>query len=228
MRLRHAAVLALVLGAGALGSAAPPVDVPETVKGEVGAFVTIRAKTDGKVVKFVPLDAGLAVFPADLLADKKATVVSATKAGKYRVLAYSSVADDPTEPATVTVVIGGEVEPAPKPRPKPIPPDPKPKPDPAKVDSVWVIVVEDATASRTVQTAVALNDPFWSALKPKHDYRHYLSNQQTAIDNGYVAKAKDIGFPAVLILDARDGAPLKGFKLTTAMDVEQQVKGVTK
>jgi hypothetical protein len=108
---------AALLGA-ALGLAAPPVDVPKEVAGEPGAFVTVRAKTDGKVVRFVPLDPGLNLFPPDLLADKKAAVFTAPAAGRYRVLVYSSVKDDPTEPAVVTVVIGG-AQPAPEPKPKP-------------------------------------------------------------------------------------------------------------
>lgn len=116
-------MLALLLFAGGI-SAAPPVEVPKEVAGEVGAFVTVRAKTDGKVVRFVPLDAGLNTFPSDLLADKKATVVTASAPGRYRLLAYSSVKDDPTEPAVVVVVIGGAA---------PVP-DPKPKPDPKPVD----------------------------------------------------------------------------------------------
>ncbi len=47
--------------------------------GEVGAFVPVRtAVTDAKAVKFVSLDPGLNLFPADLLADKTATVVTAS------------------------------------------------------------------------------------------------------------------------------------------------------
>lgn len=102
--------------------AAPPVEVPAEVTGPPGGFIPIRAKTDGKMVRYVPLDAGLNVFPADLLADRKATVVSAAKPGRYRLLAYSAVGDDPTEPATVTVVVEG---PAP-PGPAPVPPGPQP------------------------------------------------------------------------------------------------------
>lgn len=207
--------------------AAPPVEVPGEVKGDVGAFVAIRATTAGKVVKFVPLDPGLNVFPADLLADKKATVVSASKPGKYRVLAYSSVKDDPTEPVVVTVVIGDGAPPVP---PKPEP-GPNPQPDPAPVpqaDKVFVILVEDAQAARTVELARALNDPWWATLKPKHEYRFYQSDSATAKANGYTAEAERVGYPATLVLDAKDGTVLKRFKFAGIESVKTAVKEVAK
>lgn len=132
------AVFAVLVWASGI-SAAPPVDVPKEVTGDVGAFVTVRAKTDGKVVRFVPLDGGLNVFPADLLSDKKATVVTASKPGRYRLLAYSSVKDDPTEPAIVTVVIGGAA---------PVPPTPVDPVDPPapKVETFRVLLVYESAA----------------------------------------------------------------------------------
>ena len=116
------------------------------------------------------------------------------------------------------------------PQPPPVPPDPKPdpKPDPAKADRVWVVVVEEAGVARTVDVAKALNDPFWQTLKPKHDWRHYVSDAKAAVDNGYTDVAKKVGFPGVLVLDAKDGALLKSFKLTTAAEIEKAVKEVAK
>ncbi|HEY1191067.1 MAG TPA: hypothetical protein VGE74_25765 [Gemmata sp.] len=139
MRARYAPLLAVALALfPAWVCAAPPVDVPAEVKGDVGAFVTVRGKTDGAVVRFHPLDAGLNVFPSDLLTDRKATVVSAAKPGRYRLLAYSSVKDDPTEPAIVTVVIGG----APAPGPTPPGPQPEPSPPDALKSFRAVLVIE--------------------------------------------------------------------------------------
>lgn len=152
MRCVYAATVCLLAAAAAL--AAPPVELPKEVSGEVGAFVTLRGKTDGAVVRFVPLDAGLAVFPADLLADKKATVVSAAKPGRYRVLAYSSVKDDPTEPAVVTVVIGGAEPDDVIPPPKPKPPEPKPADGPLRV----IFVYETGDSYTTAQQAVLFGD----------------------------------------------------------------------
>jgi hypothetical protein len=82
----------------------------------VAGFVTVTATTEGKLVRFLPLDGGLNVFPSNLLADPKSTVVSAAVPGRYRLLAYSSVADVPTPPAITTIIIG-QVKPDPGPQP---------------------------------------------------------------------------------------------------------------
>lgn len=80
--------------------------LPAEIRGEPGTFITISADTKGTIVRYVPLDAGLQVFPAHLLADKKSTVVLSLTPGRYRVLGYTAVDGNPTEPAVVSVVIG--------------------------------------------------------------------------------------------------------------------------
>jgi hypothetical protein len=104
-----------VLSAATFCGAAPPVvTLPSEVPGEVAAFVVVQAKVDGaKAVKFLPLDAGLSVFPSGLLSDQTVTVVVAQRPGRYRVLAYAGNADGASEPVTTTVVIGGAVQPPP-------------------------------------------------------------------------------------------------------------------
>ena len=89
--------------------------VPAEVRGEVAEFVTVIATTEGKVVRYVALDQGLQVFPSSLLANQRATVVTSAKPGRYRLLAYTSVADIPTEPVITTVIIGGSTPPVPPP-----------------------------------------------------------------------------------------------------------------
>jgi hypothetical protein len=89
--------------------------VPAEVRGEVAEFVTVIGTTEGKVVRYIALDAGLQVFPSSLLANQRATVVTSAKPGKYRLLAYTSVADIPTEPVITTVIIGGSTPPVPPP-----------------------------------------------------------------------------------------------------------------
>jgi hypothetical protein len=89
--------------------------VPAEVRGEVAEFVTVIATTEGKVVRYVALDAGLQVFPSSLLANQRATVVTSAKPGRYRLLAYTSVADVPTEPVITTVIIGSSTPPVPPP-----------------------------------------------------------------------------------------------------------------
>jgi hypothetical protein len=87
--------------------------VPAEVRGEVAEFVTVIATTEGKVVRYVALDQGLQVFPSSLLANQRATVVTSAKPGRYRLLAYTSVADVPTEPVITIVIIGSSTPPVP-------------------------------------------------------------------------------------------------------------------
>ena len=98
------------------------IEMPATYTGAPGQFIAIRPiKTDGKIVQYFPLDNGLSVFPAALLNDTTATVVTAVKPGKYRLLAYTALADKPSLPVIVTVVVGDG-------NPEPIPPVPVPTP----------------------------------------------------------------------------------------------------
>jgi len=157
---------------------------------------------------------------------KQVFVVEAAATGRVELLVVPAGAKSAADVVRRTI----DVDAGQAPQPPPVPPDPKPdpKPDPAKVDKVWVIVVEEAGAARTMEVAKALNDPFWQTLKPKHDWRHYLSDNKASLDNGYTDVAKKVGYPGVLVLDARDGALLKSFKLTTAADIEKAVREVAK
>lgn len=117
-RCIYGSAVALALACG-LASAAPPVvTAPEKVYGETGDWVFFAVTTDGKGVKFVPLDTGLSLFPSGKLKDPNETAARATKPGTYRVLIYTGNADGPSEPKVVAVVFGG---PAPGPDPVPLP-----------------------------------------------------------------------------------------------------------
>jgi hypothetical protein len=104
-------ILSLILLCGQL-------TVSPEIKGPVSGFIPVTAVTEGKAVKYVPLDAGLQVFPPGLLVNPKSTVVVAAKSGRYRLLCYSSVGDIPTDPVITTIVVGDQ-----SPVPPPTPPD---------------------------------------------------------------------------------------------------------
>lgn len=89
-------------------------------------------------------------------------------------------------------------------------------------------MIEDATVARTVDVAKFLNDPYWQTVKPKNEWRHYRSDSSTAIQAGYVNEAKSVGYPAVVILDAKDGTVLKKFKSSSVVDVDSALKEVVK
>lgn len=216
------ALVAVTLAGVAMG-APPALDVPAEVR-PAGGYARFTPKTEAVTVLYIGLD-GIDPFPSEELKDGRRFLlpVAGVKPGRYRFAAVGAKDGEQTRADFVVVV--GDVQPDPKPKPNP---DPKPDPDVVKVDSVWVIVVEDAAGPRTVETAQALNDPFWQALRPKHDFRHYQSDSATAVGNGYVEQAKAVGMPAVLILDKKDGAPLKAFKLGKVADINSAVREVAK
>lgn len=111
--------------------AAVEIRLPVEVPGAPGQFITVQAQTEGKVVRWVPLDGGLNLFPSELLRDSRYAVVTAAVNGRYRLLAYTAQGDEPSQPAvTVVVITGGPMPPGPVP-PGPIPPGPTPPgPDP--------------------------------------------------------------------------------------------------
>jgi hypothetical protein len=124
MRKRWLAGLTLALLWAAPLWAAVKLKVPERVTGEPGAFLVVKADTDGTACRWLALDAGLNVFPPDMLTDKRATVVTAHRAGRYRLLCYTAVGNEPSEPALCLIVVG---EPGPEPGPGPGPgPGPEP------------------------------------------------------------------------------------------------------
>jgi len=135
--------------------AAPPLSVPAKVTGQPGSFVTVKADTPGKTVRWLVLDAGLNLFPIDLLKDTHTAVAVSSTPGTYRLLAVTAVADEVSAPAICQVVIEGA---APAPAPTPAPgPTPAPVPDPAgKV--AWAIVIVDNNA-RTPQIGQLVSSP---------------------------------------------------------------------
>lgn len=105
------------------------IKLPAEINGTPGQFVTIQADTQGKVVRWVSLDAGLNMFPSELLRDSRYAVVTAAANGRYRLLAYTAAGDEPSAPAVITVVIsGGPNPPVPPIPPGPNPPNPPPDP----------------------------------------------------------------------------------------------------
>lgn len=82
-------------------------EFPSEFRGEPGQFVTVKpTKTDGKIIQYYSIDPGLSVFPANLLVDPTATVVSAVQPGNYRLLAWTAIADKPSPASLIRVSIG--------------------------------------------------------------------------------------------------------------------------
>jgi hypothetical protein len=114
-------------------------ELPNEVKGQVGQFLRVPAKTDGTIVQWYSLDPGLNVFPVDLLKDSKTAVIVGTKEGRFRLMAYTALKDTPSLPAVCVIVIGD----APDPGPTPTPPGPTPPP-PIPGDGLKVLIVTES------------------------------------------------------------------------------------
>lgn len=123
--IKYSLICLILLAASALGQS---VKLPAEVKGDPVDFVLVKADTDCTSLRWVVIDAGLKLFPPDQLKDTRTAVVVATRAGRYRILAYGAKGDQASEPAVTTVVIG-DVPPGPDP-PKPPPDPPTPPSDP--------------------------------------------------------------------------------------------------
>ena len=118
--------------------------LPKAVLGQPGDFVTIQAKTTGTVVKWIAIDNGLRLIPAEMLKDSKTAIVISSNPGTYRLFAYTSDASGPSDPQMITVTIAG---PAPSPAPAPVP---MPAPDPAPISAPGfrvLVIYDTATAS---------------------------------------------------------------------------------
>lgn len=203
-----------------VAAAAPPeVKLPAEVKGDVGAFVAVRATvTEAKSVKFVALDAGLNLFPADLLADKTATVVTSAKAGKYRLLCYSGNADGPSEPAYTVVVIGEPVKPEPPLPPPDKPADPKP-PVPAEVFYFAVVRPDQNTAE--FERLMGL--PAWAELRAKG---HVVNDIPVSQLPSGLARPTDL--PTVMVLKKAGDKWQDTMQNRPMPTTDEQIRGLLK
>lgn len=150
MRVVYAA--AMVLALSVVASAAPPeLSLPPEVKGEPGQFIQVPAKTDGATVQWKAVDAGLNLFPVDLLKNTHTAVVTAPKAGRYRLIAVTAKGDELSPFAETLVIIGNA--PIPPPPDPPTPPDPPGPVDPLKSFRV-IFIYESGDNLTPAQRAV--------------------------------------------------------------------------
>ena len=205
---RRFAVLCLLLACPAWGA---ELTLPPVVKGEPGAFIEVPAKTDGKEVKWVALDKGLNVFPVRLLKDSRTAVVVAKDAGPYRLLAYTSDAAGPSEPAICIVEVG--VVPGP-----PVPPGTTPVP-PGPVSGLRVVfVTESANTLTREQVAILKSTKIADYLNTKAaktnnrpDWRRWDKDQDVTFENAtmkalWAAIKPQLGkLPALVVVTDQKG-----------------------
>jgi hypothetical protein len=166
MKWKSVLCLVLIWSGNALGQS---VTLPPEVKGGVGAWIIIAPeKIDGGKPRW-RIDPGLQevrldlLLPPEQIAMLRGKVVTANKAGRFKIEAWNAKADVASDISTCWVVIGepGPVPPDPKP-PEPKPPEPKP-PDvaPIPVDGFRVLIIHESAdkitpAQRAIVTAQAI------------------------------------------------------------------------
>ena len=151
----------------ALPAAAQEIQLPAEVKGNVGEFLKVPATTQGAVVRWRAVDAGLNLFPVELLKDTRTAVVVAIVPGRYRLLAWSALNGVPTEAAECVVVVAG---------PAPPPPNPPGPADPLEAD-LRAALAKEADGHEKVSelakvcqsAATAARDPANSDVKAVRD-----------------------------------------------------------
>lgn len=83
--------------------------LPASVDVESGEYVEVPAKTDGKSLRWLPMDRGLSLFPMSRLKDESAAVVRAKEPGTYRLACVAAGADGTMSlPAVCEVRVKGE------------------------------------------------------------------------------------------------------------------------
>lgn len=132
-------ILMLILGQS--------LEFPPQFNGEPGQFIAVKpTKMEGKTVQYYAIDPGLNVFPASLLSDPTATVVTSVTPGTYRLLAWTAVGDKPSPASLIRVNIQA----------LPLPNPPKPA-DPLRddIESIWGSLLEsDKEATRSSMVSV--------------------------------------------------------------------------
>ncbi len=112
--LSHIGLVVLFCSAAASRAAEPdpvPLKVPVEVRAPPATIVEVKAETTGKVVKWISLTPGLSLRPID---SGRLLLVSGP-VGRYELLAYTALADIPSEPVRCAVIIGRPPDPGPKP-----------------------------------------------------------------------------------------------------------------
>jgi hypothetical protein len=118
-------VVALIVSAFSLpaGAQDSPTSLKVTdVRAVVGDWIILRAETEGRVVRWKAIDRGLRIAPPELtLRDPKATLATAARPGKYRVVCVTAKGDVPSEIVEFVVTVEPD---GPGPPPDPEPSDP--------------------------------------------------------------------------------------------------------
>lgn len=210
---RHLATLALLVTASMLYADPPKLTLKDETK-PGSKWVTVRADTPGKAVKFVP-GPGLDPFPFSL-PDGKVFVAIAEGKGPWSVSAYTSLNDELSD--LVTVTVGGSTAP-------PVTPPVQPPISPPETSGLYFLVIRpDGPASPAFTNTMKLTE--WQTLiKNGHSVKDKSATEAAAFG------VKPGTLPAVARLTiSADGKSSKLFDVvplpTTGVDILKLPEGV--
>ena len=146
----------VLLAACTIAQPASPLRLPNEIAGQPGKFITIKAETMGKHVRWRAVDPGMEILD-DLpsLKEGKEIRCIACKPGWYRVEAYTSINDEPTAIVVCTVVVGNAPPGPTPPHPNPHPPVPPVDPLVAKLAAAFATDGGGAPVNRAQLIALA-------------------------------------------------------------------------
>jgi len=147
--MKHLGSFVLLLLLTTCSIAQPTIAIPEEVKGQVGQFLKIPAKSSGEV-RWFSVDTGLSLFPVELLKDSKTAVIVAMNPGRYRLLAWTAEGGTPSDAVVCWIVIGDP----PPPTPTPTPPGPTPGPVDPLTSRIQQLYNSDPSSTKAADKAV--------------------------------------------------------------------------
>jgi hypothetical protein len=135
---------------GTTAALSQDITLPTKVQGEPGVFLVVTAQTKGASVCWYCVTPGLSMIPPQLLKDSKSAVVLAAKPGKYTIIAWTAVNNQPTDAATCVLVVGSP------PDPGPTPPGPGPGPSPGPTPPSELVQALNSALVKDGKNAAAL------------------------------------------------------------------------
>lgn len=224
--MKNLAVLVLFL-ASPLFAEVPTLKLPAEIKGEPGTFIAIRAESSAAWVNF-RADPGLAVFPSGLLSDRKATVLTAARPGRYKLFAYTGNEDGGAD-TEVLIIVGNApvVVVPPGPGPDPVPPVVVP---PVVTGKRHLLLVHE-TAEDTPEVArmiVSLRSGAAADYLKSKEHKLYILDDDSQAAAAWRPHFEGMKLPAIFILDETAKTLLHKQELpagTTGAQVVDIVKG---
>lgn len=213
----HSLFFSLVLiAAPLLAQDGPTITLPAEVKGNPGAFITVRATTNGKTVKW-KATSDLNLFPVELLKDTYTMIVTGPE-GTHRIMAWTALGDTPSDAAICEIVIGTPAPPEPVTPPQP--------PEPAKGPRSLFLFRESADDTPALG-GLLVKMQSGIVAKYMQDNGHSLvildDDHKSPDAEKYLKEAGTLAKPVLVIVDKKSGAVVHKQTLSAATKTDELI-----